>query len=349
MIRQLLKTTYESVYSLLPQKGKVAASQVVFRLTKRPNVYYGPKVHPVSCLQRGAVAFSIDFELAWAWQYAKNKRESCISIGLREREQVPLILGKFDEYGIPATWATVGHLFLRSCERGRDGLAHPEMPRLPHLENEYWRFNTGDWFQHDPCTDFQKDPAWYAPDLIEKILASHGEHEIACHGFSHAGFGAYCPPEVAEAEIDASISAMKTFGVRPSTWVFPGNDEGHFGLLAAKGFRIVRAFPKSWAEISLPIKGTDGIWRVHDSTAVDLEGQGWNFEERLQRLKKYVDKAAETRLSAHIWFHPSLPADQMNSLLFPLLRYCADLREKGLIDIFTMEQLVKATEKRLNP
>ena len=342
-MKRFIASTYQKVYKVLPERGKVIASQLVSRLGRKPFVYFDPAVHPAERLTRGAVSFSIDFELAWAWQYARNLRESAVAMGLRERDQVPVILAELDRYGIPATWATVGHLFLERCGHDSHGLAHSEMPRLQHFESEFWRFQQGDWFQHDPCTNVKKDPAWYAPDLIEQILSSKTNHEIACHGFSHAGFGTYCPAEVATAEIDACLGVMQKFGVRPTSLVFPGNDAGHLSVIASRGFKAVRAFPHELAEISLPVRGKEGLWMVHDSAAIDVEGKSWNLESRLQRLKDYVDTAAETRLAAHIWLHPSLPSNQMRGLLFPLLKYCNEMREKGLIGIYTMESLVAAT------
>ena len=346
-MRRFVTSAYQSIYSHLPQQAKVIASELVFKLGNKPFVYHDINRHPAGRLERGVVTFSVDFEMAWAWQYARNLKEDYVTIGLREREQVPKILTKFEEHAIPATWATVGHLFLEKCGRRHDGLAHPEMQRLPHFENQYWRFTSGDWYQHDPCTDVTRDPAWYAPDLLEKVLLAKVKQEIACHGFSHAGFGSYCPQSVASSEVDACVDAMKAFGVRPVSMVFPGNDEGNFEIIGAKGFTVVRAFPVSWAEITLPIKLDDGMWRVHDSTAIDLEGDQWNISERLARLKKYINKATTERMAAHIWFHPSLNPIQMQELLFPLLRYCAEQRDKGLIDILTMEHLVDATRTAL--
>jgi colanic acid/amylovoran biosynthesis glycosyltransferase len=341
----LAKTSWERIHALLPQRAKVFTSELVFRLSpNRPYVFFDSSVHPVQRLPRGVVTISIDFELAWGWAYAKGlSREDAIRIGLRERSQVPEILAQMDTYGIPCTWATVAHLFLEKCERNGNGLAHQGIVRTPHFENNYWKFSSGDWFQVDPCTDYKRDPAWYAPDLIEMILHAKAKHEIGCHSFSHGGFGEYCPNDAAESKIDACLEAMKSFGVTPKTWVFPGNDMGNFEALAKKGFRNVRAFPVSPVEISLPILRNDGMWGIHDSTCIDLEGEGWNFDERLTRLKKFVDKAAETHLAAHFWFHPSLPAPQMRSLLFPLLMYCAEQREKGMIDVLTVDDLVNAT------
>ena len=344
----MLRDSRSQVYQLLPQPLKVLASELVFKYSGRPYVYHDPAVHPAHGLPRGVVTFSIDFELAWGWAYAKGfSREDAVRIGLHERSQVPRILEKMDEYAIPATWATVGHLFLERCGGGENGTAHQDMRRMPHFENEYWRFTSGDWYQVDPCTDYQRDPAWYAPDLIAQILHAKAKHEMACHSFAHGGFGSYCPPEIAEANIAACFEAMEPFGLKPKTWVFPGNDVGNFEALAKKGFRTVRSFPVERAEISLPIRRSDGMWDIHESTPIDLEGKGWHLDERLARLKKFVDKAAETKLAAHIWFHPSLPADQMNGLLFPLFRYCAEQREKGLVDVLTNDQLIDATEAAL--
>ena len=343
-LQMIFKKSREYVYKLLPQKAKVLASELVFKFSNRPRVYHDPNVHPANGLKRGAVTFSVDFELAWGWAYAKGmKREEVVRKGIHERSQVPLILAKMDEYRIPATWATVGHLFLEKCERDANGAAHSNILPMPHFESKYWEFTSGDWYQVDPCTDYKRDPAWYGPDLIRQILSAKMKHEIGCHSFSHGGFGHYCPGEVAEAKIDACFEAMKPYGIVPKTWVFPGNDVGNFDVLAKKGFKNVRSFPEKLAEISLPIRRADGMWDIFDSTPIDLVGKGWHLDERLVRLKNFVDKAVSTNLAAHFWFHPSLPADQMNGLLFPLLQYCAEQREKGLIDVFTIDELVDET------
>lgn len=318
------------------------ASQLAFQLSG-PQVYCDRTHHPRNGLQRGAVTFSIDFEMAWAWQYAKSMAEDRDAISLRERAQVPQMLAKFDEFDTPVTWATVGHLFLENCCRDAHGVAHPDLPRPEHFESRYLKFTEGDWYQHDPCSDAVSAPTWYAPDLIKQILVAKTQHEMACHGFSHASF-AHCSPQFAAAELDACLDAMKPFGLRPVSWVFPTNEVGHCDVLVDRGYKIIRTFPAASGVISLPVKRDDGLWGVHDSSGIEVGGYAWNMEERLQRLKRFVDKAAETRMAAHFWFHPSMLTVQMHMLLFPLLRYCAEQREKGLIDVLTMEQLVSATE-----
>lgn len=343
-----LKKIYDRIYDHLPQRAKVLTSELSARFSERPHVYHDPTVHPSHGLPRGAVTFSIDFELAWAWIYARGfSIAKAVQMGLHEREQVPLILAKMDEYETAATWATVGHLFLEKCDRNDEGIAHAELARLPHFESAYWLFRAGDWYQHDPCTDYKTDPAWYAPDLIHRILTAKVKHEMGCHSFSHGGFGSYCSHDVALAKIDACIAAMKPYNLSPKTWVFPGNDVGNFVALAQKGFTNVRAFPVQFADVSLPIRGIDGMWYFFASAPIDLEGEGWDYDERLRRLKRFVDKAIETKLATHIWFHPSLPAEQMEQLLFPLLQYCAEKRDEGLLDVLTMDDLAHATASAL--
>jgi peptidoglycan/xylan/chitin deacetylase (PgdA/CDA1 family) len=346
-MHSILKSAVKGVVAALPKPLRQLGARVDYALASSPRVYHDSAHHPPEGLERGAVTVSLDFELAWAWPYAKDPTIDAVQMGLVEREQVPMLLKGFEEFDFRATWATVGHLFLESCRCGAAGVSHPDMPRIPHFENEHWRFSAGDWFQFDPCSDVQRDPAWYGPDLIELIQASPVSHEIGCHSFSHPGFGAYCPPEVAAAELEACREAMRPFGLAPTTWVYPGNDEGNFASLAAGGVRIVRAFPDTSAHISLPVRREDGMWGVHVSSATS-RGKGWTLEQRLDRLKKFVDEAVRTRLGAHVWLHPSLPRTDMEELLFPFLRYCAELREKGVLEILTMEELVVATAQALN-
>src|SRR5438094_5657593 len=129
----------------------------------RPRVFDGVAIAPFKNDARAAACISADFELSWAFRH--HPAEVARAQGRRERENIPLLLQIFERCAFPITWATVGHLFLERCVRSSHGLAHPEMPRPPR--NALW---TGDWYVHDPCTDYKQDPLWYAPDLIQNIL-----------------------------------------------------------------------------------------------------------------------------------------------------------------------------------
>jgi hypothetical protein len=335
-VKAAAKTLAKRALRALPGPVQGAGRYLDYLVASRPIV----DRHQHARLDRGVVVLSLDFELAWAWPYAISPPVDPVATGLREREQVPLLVRTFEEFTIPATWATVGHLFLERCTRASDGRAHPELPRIPHFENHLWRFDSGDWFQHDPCTNLRRDPAWYGPDLIERILASPVKHEIGCHSFSHPGFGPYCPPEVARAELDACRDAMQPFGLEPRTWVFPGNDEGNYQTLRDAGVEIVRSYPRK-AHIALPLERADGLWAVHASTGLS-RGEGWSMSQRLGRLRGFLEKAMATRMAIHVWLHPSLKREDFDQLLIPFLRTCAQLREQGRLDILTMEGLVAA-------
>ena len=338
-----LKAGYKKIMKDMPPPLRRAVGLVDYVRTRKVKTYRDPVQHPRERLERGAVTFSLDFELAWAWQYALRGDIDFVSIGMREREQVPLILGLHDDYHIPSTWATVGHLFLHSCSRDASGQAHPEIPPVPPFRTENWAYDGGDWFRNDPCSDVRKGPAWYAPDLIEKILNAKVSHEIGCHGFSHIGLGPYCPDEVVRAEIRACAEAMKPYGLAPTTLVFPGNSEGHYDILAAEGVRAVRSFPDPSVRVSLPVRRADGLWAVHSSSGLE-RGVGWTIEERLSRLKQYIDVAVREKLAAHFWYHPSMNRLEIQQLLTPLLAYCATRREHGDLAILTMRDLVATVE-----
>jgi hypothetical protein len=224
-IKQRLKSLYRRSFAAFPPTVRKAALIFDYAVAGRPSVYVDTAGHPPRGLPRGTVTLSLDFEMAWGWQYSRRASQHAVELGLHEREQVPRLLTVFGEFGIPATWATVGHLFLEKCARGTQGLAHQQMSRLSHFENQWWQFNEGDWYQFDPCSDVNRDPAWYARDLVERILNSHVKHEVACHTFSHAGFGDFCLEDVAASELDACAHVMAPFGLAPSTLVFPGNIE----------------------------------------------------------------------------------------------------------------------------
>lgn len=344
--RRVLRWLYGKIRTILPSSAQIYLSRLIFRFGGGPRIYVDVRQHPRDGLARGVATFSADFEMAWAWQYAKGLDEDCVTIGLRERRQVPQILEALDAFGIPVTWATVGHLFLKDCRRGHEGLAHAALARPTHFESRYLAFTEGDWFQHDPCGDVNSAPAWYAPDLVEAVLRARVGHEMACHTFSHVSFGR-CTPAVAEAELDACLAAMAPYGLRPKTLVFPTNEAGCIDAVQKKGFSIVRGLHPAQGVVSLPIRRPDGLWCVHDSSGIEVHGAAWNLKERLARLKAFVDAAASSRMAAHFWFHPSIQTAQLHEVLLPLLRYCAGLSDEGVIDILTMEQLVHATGQAL--
>src|ERR1051325_5688714 len=88
--------------------------------------------------ERAVFTISLDFELMWG-SFDSGKHRKFVSQLSRDGEGgmratraiVDGLLALFNKYGVSVTWATVGHLFLESCEE-RGGVKHADMPRPNH-------------------------------------------------------------------------------------------------------------------------------------------------------------------------------------------------------------------------
>jgi peptidoglycan/xylan/chitin deacetylase (PgdA/CDA1 family) len=88
-----------------------------------------------------------------------------------ETETLDRLLSLCDELELPITFNVVGHLLRDGALAAYDG-DHP-----------------AGWFDDIPRTDPETDPAFYAPDLLDRIEASAVDHEIATHTFTHVECG----------------------------------------------------------------------------------------------------------------------------------------------------------------
>lgn len=279
---------------------------------------YIPKPYKAVCL------ISADFEMAWASRYTKsveNPLQKAIEDGYRTRRNVPKILDLCDQYNIPITWATVGHLFLESCEQ-TNGVKHPEIPRLPYFENKFWKFDKGDWFDYDPCTDYKTDPAWYAPDLIRDILGRKTIHEIGCHTFSHVDCRDIIDNgTVFEAEIVRCRDIAQEWGLELKSFVHPGHTIGNLDTLAKHGFTSIRT--DYGDSLSLPIKHGCGLWELKNTAELAYRPD-WTIQYHIHRFKKIIDRAIKYNRVCVFWFHPSfscLVADDIFPGIMQYLHY----------------------------
>lgn len=276
---------------------------------------YIPYPYKAVCL------ISADFELAWASRYTKNYADplsKAIKDGLKTRDNVPKILDLCDQYNVPITWATVGHLFLESCAR-ENSQKHPDIPRLPYFENQYWRFNQGDWFDYDPCTDYLTDPAWYAPDLIKDILSRKTNHEIGCHTFSHVDCRDRVDDgRVFEAEIHKCIDIAKEWGLELKSFVHPGHTVGNLDKLSKLGFSSFRTNYRD--VLGFPKQHFDGLWELENTAGLDWR-QGWSSKYHIYRYKKIIDRAIKHKKVCVLWFHPSFDSRFVESVLPSILEH----------------------------
>jgi hypothetical protein len=146
-----------------------------------------------------ALSFSFDWETAMGGLVHSRSADDPygdldpILRAMRMREGVTTTLALFAPHGIRATYFANGYNFLLGNTEQRQFMGNPTFawarPEAPYA----WRTDTWThtpWFDPDPFTTVQHDPAWYFGDLVP-VLQAAGQ-DIQSHTFSHlyAGFAA---------------------------------------------------------------------------------------------------------------------------------------------------------------
>lgn len=299
-------------------------------------------------LGRAALVVSIDTEMAWG---LVHRPEQTYRYDL-ERAHLVRLIELFDRYRIPATWAVVGHLMLDGCEPV-DGVKHPEIHRP-----DYDWFDQ-DWFDADPCSDAERDPTWYAPDVVELIRSADSEHEIATHGFSHIVAGdPGCSRETFDSEIRAAVSAAATHGLTLRSIIHPRNRIGHLDVLVEHGIRAYRGRRPSPGPTSVVQRLVDrtvgserttirplaeeGIWNFPATILFDIDARPRTWRLWIRQVERRLAQAVARGGLFHLWFHPHNFRDHPDASFEGLERLLAAAgrhRREGRLDTVTMGHL----------
>ena len=340
----MIKNIYRNIYRRCPNSVKGALSKAAMLLPNKPSVKPCgiPKNKRFPDGYKAAFVMSADFEMAWAWRYSKGG-EDAVAIGVHERNNIPELVRLFEKFNIPITWATVGHLFLSDCYGGHEK-AHPELTRIPYFTNRVWEYEQGDWYEDDPCSNVESDPAWYAPDLIRQVMDSKVAHEIGCHSFSHLDCtDARCPEKVMDDEITECVRLAREWGIDLRSMVFPGGTNGNYAVLAKHGFTNYRVNSK-W-DLFYPEKNKFGLWSLPSSATIENAGFGWTPEYYAKRYRKFIDKAIKTGTVCHLWFHPSIDKFCLREVFPEVLEYARKKADEGDLWIATMSQMADYCEQ----
>lgn len=272
----------------------------------------------------GTLIVSLDFELYWGMQ-------DCITLGeykeniIGGRKAIPYMLDMFKKYGIHATWATVGFLFVDNYEELKTYF--PEKLLRPTYE-------TVGLSSYSCFSNIKKEEEvyYYAPSLIKKISEQMGQ-EIASHTFSHY----YCREagqtiEQFEADMKAALKVASDKGYKLTSVVLPRNqcEPKYTEVLQRLGFTAYRDEENDWIHEKVKFRPFMRMLRLMD-VYFPLTGQGgyipkcengiWNLvgsrmykpifkplkfleKQKIRRIKRQMHHAAKHGLTFHLWWHP---------------------------------------------
>lgn len=306
------------------------------------------------------VTISIEIELGWG-VHDLQRYDHLSERGREERRYLRKLLDACDAHRIPVSFDVVGHLFLEECAGTHPG---------PYADG---------WFEADPGTDSETDPLFYAPDMIDEIVARPTDHELCTHTFSHVLCGD-ADADTQRRDLEYSQHLHETEGNGQTTSLVPPRHyEPSADVLREQGIGIVRVPTDEstatgisrFRELLLgpPHVGEprieDGIVETYCTsqptlTAASLpSGQRathlafrWlpvGIRRRLHEryLRTAVDAAIDDDSSLHVWCHLY---DLSNEYQFPqiasFLETLASLRESGDVTIKTMSGLNDDTRVR---
>jgi peptidoglycan/xylan/chitin deacetylase (PgdA/CDA1 family) len=277
----------------------------------------------------GALVISLDFELYWGVTDLYGPCGPYDANVLGVYQVVPGLLALFQEFGISATWATVGMV----CANSTTDAEHYAPGRAPG----YKRSSLALQLRGPSRPEHEK--FYFAPQLVRAIAECPGQ-EVASHTFSHY----YCLEEgqtIEDFELDlvAAIRILNKLGIRVQSIAFPRNQINpsylsvlkKHGIIAYRGSdfgwmnspgatSVQRAWAKratrladayvplsgdntfSWSDVSRP----DGLCNVRGSRYFrpHLPGSRLLEQKRLNRIIAGIESAARSGRLFHLWFHP---------------------------------------------
>jgi peptidoglycan/xylan/chitin deacetylase (PgdA/CDA1 family) len=296
----------------------------------------------------GTITLSIDAELGWGWHDLPSPPTDRIEAA---RGGWIHLAALCEEYGIPATWAIVGHLLLEDCD-GR----HVDHPA------------GADWF-HREATEWRDRPDLrFGGGLVDALLDTSVDHDIGCHSFSHLPFGApETDRETARAELQSSLDAAADWDLSFDSFVFPRNMLGHRDLLYQYDIETYRGTRPSTRLSSRPVLGRAGklVRGLAPGTAPPLveptvdeyglvdvpaslylygfQGPARTALEAIYedpivlKARRGVDAAAENGGVFHMWLHPNnLVSKRDVDRLRAIFSYVDEQRRLGNVDVATM-------------
>lgn len=321
-------------------------------------------------MNHGALLISLDFELYWGVRDKRSLQSYRRNLeGVHDA--IPRMLEVFREFGIHATWATVGLLFCRDAEEARR--------RRPAERPAYDAPGLCPYRYLDTETDLPAS-CHFSPELID-LIASVPNQEIATHTFSHY----YCRESgqtlhTFVADLQAAIAVSADRGHPPRSIVFPRNqwNADYLSVLPELGIQCYRGNEPSWCYRAVD-KQRDNVMRRAGrflDTYVNLcghqtyrparpgPGMPYDFPSsrllrprsrrlaaleglRLRRIRQSLRHAARKGEVFHLWWHPhnfGVETAANVAFLAEVLKEFSILRDRYGMQSLTMAELCQSLE-----
>ncbi|KKB79304.1 hypothetical protein VW35_08935 [Devosia soli] len=303
---------------------------------------------------------SLDFELMWGVRDHATRATYGANV-LGERHAIPAMLKIFTEFGVRATWASVGMALAATKEE--------LIESSPALRPTYKNPLLSSYKYFDEVGKNESiDPYYLGASLIKTIKETEGQ-EIGSHTFSHY----YClePGQTVEqfaADMTAAQSIAERNGLSLKSFVFPRNQrsEEHLNILHQKGVRVFRGNEASWIHKASPGVKQPALQRIARLTDhyLNLSGQNVSLPKkhaemidvpasrflrpfsrrmapidplRLRRITNAMTHAAKTGQIFHLWWHPhnfGVDVQQNTAFLRQVLGHFRNLSDQfGMVSL----------------
>lgn len=317
----------------------------------------------------GIFVISLDFELFWGVRDKRTVDSYGASLE-KVHEIVPKTLALFEEYGIRATFATVGFMFAKEKSE--------LFEFSPKLKPNYLDKNLSPYLDNFELVNnnFQSDLYHNGFELIKQIKKSPGQ-ELASHTFSHF----YCQEQGQtithfEEDIKSAVFIAKSKGVKISSLVFPRNQcaKEYLNVCQKYGIKTYRGNEDVWFHLPESEEKTtfmkkvfrtaDCYFNLSGSHTYSLDDIAHNLpynlpssrflrpfrksigeileKLKLSRIKKSMSKAAKNNKIYHLWWHPhnfGANTDENFKTLIEILEHFRQLEQETGFTSHNMEEI----------
>lgn len=302
----------------------------------------------------GHFIISLDFELLWGVKDLPSSNEyRCFVEG--GRNAIPQILKLFDQYGVHATWATVGLMM----NENKQELTENIPLKTPDFKNKICSA-----YQHlAGIGESEMDDKYhYGGSLIKQILETNGQ-ELGTHTYSHY----YCTEDGADRDsfafdIAAAQEIMhKKYGVDCKSIVFPRNQytDESIEVISEYGLSCYRGNPSKGYDpmkkgLSMKIQQVgrylDSYFPLYGSITYNIceradkvinvpasrffrpySGHLLMEKMKIARIKGQMLRAAKDGRMFHLWWHPhnfGRNTEHMLAELEEVLVYYSELKSR---------------------